>query len=91
MKVDKELYKEIKKNFPKIEKFFTEATLLEFLHTPIDDLEKYNFGLGTMIRLKLLHSNNVLYKKFIGEGSTDRDEMVTIIIKEFHKYILLNI
>ena len=81
------LHKEIEKNFPKIEKFFSPETLLTFAHTQPDDLGIYHFGLGTMIRVKLLRPKGALYKKFAAEGFTDRDEMSMKIISEFYKYI----
>ena len=82
-----DLYIEIEKNFPRIKKFFTEKTLLEFSHTPPGCLEKYNFGLGTMIRLKLLKPKSVLYKKFIQNGFTDKEKMTMEIIKAFYTSI----
>ncbi len=51
-KFDKSLKKAIEKSFPNIEKLFSEAMLSEFISTSVDDLEKFNFGLGTMIRLR---------------------------------------
>lgn len=57
--------KDVKNNVPKIEKYFAEAKLMEFLHTPPEDLEKYNAGLRTMIRLKLLTPKSTLLKNFL--------------------------
>ena len=82
-----ELYREIEKNFPKIEKFFTKEDLLSFAHTHPNYLKEYQWGLGTMIRLKLLYSKGTLYKKFVGEEFANRDEMAMEIIWEFYKYI----
>ena len=82
-----DIYQELEKNYIKIEKYFTEETLLEFLYTPKTALHKYNIGLGTTIRLKLLSPKSVLYKKFIKAGITDREEMSLIILANFHKYI----
>ena len=59
-----ELSREIEKHFPKIEKLFIAKTLCEFLSTGKIDLYDYNFGLGTIIRLKMLSSKSVLYKQF---------------------------
>ena len=80
-----ELSKEIEKSFPKIRKLFTEEKLFEFSQTTVAGLEKYNWGLGTMIRLKLLKSKSSLYQVFLQSGFTDRDEMTMEIIREFHK------
>ncbi|WP_114297452.1 DUF6794 domain-containing protein [Anaerobacterium chartisolvens] len=79
------MYKNIKKNIPKIEKYLTEADLAEFLNTPQGDLKKYNVGFGTMIRLKLLTPKSALFKKFSQYGFNDKDEISLEIIKEFHK------
>lgn len=79
--------KHMKKNIPKIEKYFTEEKLMEFSHTPPEDLEKYNVGLGTMIRLKLLKPKSDLVKKLSRYGFDDKDRISMEIIKEFHKYI----
>lgn len=84
-----ELYKEIEKNLPQIEKFFSQETMLEFINTAPDELEKYNWGLGTMIRLKILRPKSALYKSFSQEGFTDRDEMAMEIIRKFHEYICM--
>ena len=81
------LYREIEKNFPRIEKFFTPESLSIFAYTQPRDLEKYNWGLGTMIRLKLLRPKKILYRKFVQEGFVDRDEMTMEIIRAFYKYI----
>ena len=81
-----ELYKELDKNFPKVEKFLSPESLLTFAHTQPYDLEKYNWGLGTMIRLKLLRPKGGLYKKFTQMGFADRDEMTMEVILAFYKY-----
>ena len=81
------LYKEIEKNFPRMEKFVTEEVLCTFAYAQPDHLKAYHWGLGTMIRLKLLRPKGVLYRKFIQEGFTDRDEMTMEIMKEFYKYM----
>jgi len=81
-----ELKKEIEKSFPKIEKLFIKEKILEFSRTLPDDLEKYNFGLGTMIRLKLLRPESVLYRKFVQNGFTDKNKMTMEIIKEFYNF-----
>lgn len=81
------LSKEIEKSFPKIEKLFTGGFLMEFSNAAPDDLEQYNFGLGTMIRLKLLRPNNVLYKAYVREGFSDRDEMSMEVIRTYHALI----
>ena len=81
-----ELLKEIEKSFPKIEKFFSNGDLSGFLKTPFDNLEKYNYGPGTMIRLKLLRPKSTLYHLFVRAGFADKDEMTVTIIEEFYNY-----
>ena len=81
-----DLFLEIEKNFPKIEKFFTEKLLSEFIETAPEDLEKFNVGLGTMIRLRLLRPKSALYKKFIQHSYTDTNAMTMVIIREFYTY-----
>jgi len=82
------LNKDIEKSFPRIEKLLTKTMLLEFANTPKDDLEKYNFGLGTMIRLKILRPKSTLYENFTKHGFTDKNEMAMEMIKKFHEYLL---
>ena len=79
------LYKEMKKAFPKIEQFFTPSVLSEFLDTSVHQLEKYNYGIGTMIRLKMLSRRNALYHEFVNLGYTDKELMSLEILKGFHK------
>lgn len=45
-----ELYEEIERSFPKIEKLFTEQELSSFKNTCKEELCLYHFGLGTWIR-----------------------------------------
>jgi len=83
-----DLYQEIEKSFPKIEKLFTETSLSKFAQTPYGLLNKYQVGLGTMTRFRLLRRSNALYKAFIREGFTDKDEMTLMILREFRKHLL---
>jgi len=78
------IYKELEKNFPKIEKFFTEQQLLEFYQTAPNDLEKFNVGPGTLIRVHLLQPRNVLYKAYIQNGTKDRAAMVSHALLRFY-------
>ena len=77
------LYKEIEKAFPKLEKLFTKEELLRFSKMPKKHLENYAYGMGMTIRLKLLR-NNMLYKCFVQHGFTDKDEIALKIIQHFH-------
>ena len=82
------LSEEIAKNLPKIENLLSKDTLKAFAQTPEDLLGKYLAGLGTVVRLKLLCDHNALYRAFLKEGFTDRDEMTLIILREFRKHLL---
>lgn len=66
------IQKDIKKNISKLEKYFTEAKLMKFFYTQPEDLEKYNVGLGTMIRLKLLTPKSDLFKNSPNMVSTTK-------------------
>jgi hypothetical protein len=57
---------------------------LEFSQTQPEDLEKYNVGLGIMVRLKLLRPERVLYKVFVQNGFAVKEDMSMKILKEFH-------
>ena len=80
-------YKEIAKNFPGVEKFFTEESLAEFSRALPGQLERYNVGVGTLIRLKLLPAKSALYKASVRNGFADRDKMSMEVLKEFHRQI----
>lgn len=81
------LHKKIKKTFPVLEELITDKTLSELSIIDENDLKKFNYGLGTIIRLKLLRPKSTLYKIFIQNGFTDKDQMTMEILKEFFKYI----
>ena len=57
--------------------------MTEFLNTPIDDLEKYNMTFGSIVRLKLLRKS-VLYRLFLQNGFTDRDDMSMEMLYALH-------
>ncbi|MHB1314256.1 MAG: hypothetical protein ACYCX2_02075 [Christensenellales bacterium] len=83
-----DLFREIERNFPKIEKLCTESIRRELSTSFIIDLGKFNYGFGTMIRLRLLRPFHVLYKHFISNGYTDLDEMSMEVMRAFHKYMV---
>jgi len=83
--MNRELQKEIKNSFPKIRKLFVREYIWEFSQTPFAELKRYNYGMGTMIKLKVLKRNKRFYKLFVQNGVTDWDEMTMIIIYEFHQ------
>ena len=82
-----DLYQEIEKTFPMLEKMFAEEKITEFRNTPKDDLGKYDFGMGTMIRLKILRQKSYIYKCFLARGFKKRNKMSAVIIECFHAYI----
>ena len=83
-----ELYEEIEKSFPIIEKLFTAESLEEFRHIRISDLYLYHFGLGVWIRNNLLYpKENLLYCLFLENGIEHADEMASFIIRLFHYYV----
>lgn len=83
-----ELYSEIEKSFPVLEKLFSKYDILEFKNTPIMDLCLYHFGFGTWIRNNLLYTkDSVLYSLFLKAGINHPDDMSIIIIEQFHNYI----
>ena len=85
-----DLYEEIEKSFPKIEKLFTESSLREFAQTPYSLLGKYQAGLGTVIRLRLLRRNSILYKAFLSEGVLNSYDMTLVLFHEFRKHLLVS-
>lgn len=60
---------------------------MEFFHTPLEELEKYNVGLGTIIRLNLLKPKSDLFKKLSQYGFNEKCKISMEIIKESHEYI----
>ena len=79
----KELHNAIKKSLPKVEKLFNDSAMSDFSNTPNNDSRKYNMTFGSLIRLKLLRKN-VLYRMFLKNGVTDRDDMSMEILYILH-------
>jgi hypothetical protein len=86
-----DLIREIEKNLSAVKAFFSESTLCEFCNTPMGDLEKYNAGLGAVIRVRLLRTNGVLYRKFLEQGFLQKDKMSMEIIREFYRHMLFKL
>ena len=82
-----ELIVEIEKSFPLLEKLFTYDTLFEFVQTPDSRLCLYHFGLGTWIRNNLLMEQCLLYQLFVENGICIKDDMSSLIIQRFHRYL----
>lgn len=59
----------------------------EFLATPAAELWRFNFGFGTMVRLKLLAPGKRLHTLFEEQGCSDRDIMTMILLEEYQKYL----
>lgn len=81
------LDRDIKKCFPRLEGYLSSKTLWELSLAPSDSLDDYNLGVGTIIRLRLLGPKSPLYKSFIREGYTGRDEMAMEVIRRFHQHL----
>lgn len=83
-----ELYEEIEKIFPVMKKIFTRPDLLNFKNTRVGDLYLYHFGMDTWIRNHLLcPQENDLYRLFLENNITHPDDMSSIVIRLFHKYL----
>lgn len=85
------LHEEIEKSFPKIEKLMSNAMLNKFAETPVWELEKYNLGLGTLVRLRLLNSGSSLYKSFCEAGYKDKYIMTHSLFLAFHEHIVVRL
>ena len=79
-----QLFREIEKSFPQMEKFFTAAAKKEFTACKLEDLCDYHFGFGTWIRNHLLRNGSALLEYFTQVGINDRDEMSAIMIFLFY-------
>ena len=75
------------KNLQILERLFTTELLQEFSHADEDDLYKYRYGMGTIIRVKILNPRNLAYKSFVKSGVTDREDMTNFILHDFHEYL----
>lgn len=78
---------EISKTFPQIAHIMSEDYLMEFIKTPITQLNDYHFGLGLWIRNNLLQPKSKLYQEFIKNGFGFKDDMSTMIIIMLHYYL----
>lgn len=85
-----ELSKEIEKSFPRLEKLFISENLTTFKYTPNGDLYIYHFGFGIWIRDHFLNETSTLYKLFINNGITDKDDMSVFIIELFYIHLTKN-
>ncbi len=61
--------------------------LRELAETSEEELDTFHFGFGLYIRNNLLVPGSRLYKEFEKCGVTEKDDMSSIIIKEFHAYL----
>ena len=83
-----ELYKEIEKSFPLLEKLFTVESLLEFKNAPVSDLSLYHFSLGLWIRNNILYKeDNNLRRLFLKNDIIHADEMSSFMINLFHYHL----
>ncbi len=83
-----ELQKILEGSFPRIEKLLSDAALGELAATSADELAGLNFGIGTIIRLKLLRPKSPLYRAFCENGFSDKERMSYEIMRAFQEYLL---
>ena len=82
------LFNEIEKLFPEIEKHLEKEKMLEkFKNIPRYELHKYHFGLGIWIRSKLLYQNQDLMDMFKANYIYEPDEMSELMTGMFHNYL----
>lgn len=82
-----ELQKEIEKWCPKLEKMFQDNVLEEFCAAGPRQIRKFNYGIGTMIRLRLFRRDTVLYKNYVRPGHIGISELTEAVMRRFHKYL----
>ena len=79
------LVRELEKSYTKIESWLTPETLQRCKEKYM--LDPPDFGLGAMIKLRLLRPRSILYKLFVREGCFLRDEMTQTILGGFSRYL----
>ena len=80
------LYQEIQKSFPTLEKLFSEKEMDKFKKGGFTNLPLYHFGLGIWIRNNLLTKDKHLYKVFVSYGFSDQDDMSSFMTELFYLY-----
>ncbi|MEG1953198.1 MAG: DUF6794 domain-containing protein [Hydrogenoanaerobacterium sp.] len=81
-----DLFAEIEKSFPYLEKLLSKEKLKSFISCNRYDFSLYRFGLGTWIRNNLLYEKSSLYKAFIKVNIVSLDDMSSVIIQLFYDY-----
>ena len=81
------LYREIEKTFPAIEKAMLKEELLRFKDASLGDLPLYHFGLGTWVRNTYLRKESRLCSLFYQNNINHQDEMSNLIILLFHYHL----
>ena len=79
-----ELFTEVEKVLPEIDRFLTGPERAELLQCAYAKLFLYHFGLGTRIRAELLKEESSLYRLFSRCGVTQRDDMSALLIRLFY-------
>ncbi len=80
------LFTEIEKTYPDIEKQFKKRDLAEFKHHNFGMLMDYHFSLGTWIRNNCIYGDTSLAKEFEKVGIDHPDDMSGFIIEMFFIY-----
>lgn len=83
----KELQQEIEEHFHDMQSFFSPNEKARFRDCEEDEVWRYHFGFGLWIRNTLLLPNERLYKMFIEEGISQKDDMSAYMIYQFHQYL----
>lgn len=82
-----DIYIEIEKYFPIIEKQLTKAEIEEFINCDYNDLILYHISIGRWIRNRILKENSTIYKLFKMNGAANKDDMSQLIIKLFYIHL----
>lgn len=81
------LRQEIEKKLNKMDSLLTPDLRSQFFLAEEEDLEEYNYGFGTLVRLKLLGPKSPLYKQFLQAGYSNRDQITLYLLRVFHRHL----
>lgn len=85
--MNKKIKREMYRKFPYIERSFVSTYIQEFKHADPENVRDYNTGMGTIIRVRFLTPQNLLFRYFKDEGVAKLEDMSLQIIEEFHEYL----
>ncbi len=81
------MYKECWKLFDQMEEILTDEEMDGILECELSELHKYDSDLGFWIRNRVLTPDSKLYKSFIDEGVTRKDDMSDRLISDFYWHL----